>query len=272
MTDVRLLTLNLFGAGDGWPQRRSLLAAGLATLAPDLVTLQEVVCGDGVDQASSVLGPLYRVVHQERRDKLGRGVATASRWPIGRVLEVDLPPAPDGFPSTSLVTEILAPDPVGRVWLVNHLPSWAVHQEHERQLQSVAAARAIERLAAEAPGHVVVAGDLDADPDATSVRFWTGRHALDGTSVCYRDAWESRHPGEPGHTFVPENPYAADWDWPYRRIDYVLVRCGLHGGPTLAVADCRVVFDGPENTVSDHYGVLADLVVPTPPTRADRRR
>jgi hypothetical protein len=42
----------------------------------------------------------------------------------------------------------------------------------------------MEDLLAGRPGHVIVAGDLDADPASTSIRFWTGRHALDGTSVC----------------------------------------------------------------------------------------
>jgi hypothetical protein len=41
---------------------------------------------------------------------------------------------------------------------------------------------------------------------------------------------------------VPDNPHAADWDWPYRRIDYVLVRCGEHGGPTLRIAGCERTF------------------------------
>ena len=71
-------------------------------------------------------------------------------------------------------------------------------------------------------------GDLDADPDATSIRFWSGRQSLGGMSVCYRDAWESMQPQEPGHTFTPENPLMAlaNWDWPFRRLDYLFVRCG----------------------------------------------
>ncbi len=30
-----------------------------------------------------------------------------------------------------------------------------------------------------------------------------------------------------------------DGDWPFRRIDHILVRCGLHGGPTLEIRDSR---------------------------------
>jgi endonuclease/exonuclease/phosphatase family metal-dependent hydrolase len=61
----------------------------------------------------------------------------------------------------------------------------------------------------------------------------------------------------------------ADWDWPFRRLDYILVRCGLHGGPTLEVAACGRIFDEPVEGVwaSDHFGLVADLAVPTRPAQ-----
>lgn len=60
--------------------------------------------------------------------------------------------------------------------------------------------------------------------------------------------------------------FDADWDWPFRRIDYIFVRCGGHGGPTLAIRDCRRIFDQPVAgaRASDHFGVCADLVTPQP--------
>ncbi|MGY1617806.1 hypothetical protein ACI797_13795 [Geodermatophilus sp. SYSU D00691] len=45
-------------------------------------------------------------------------------------------------------------------------------------------------------------------------------------------------------------------------LDHVLVRCGLHGGPTLRITGCRLVFDTPETAVSDHFRGLADLGAP----------
>jgi endonuclease/exonuclease/phosphatase family metal-dependent hydrolase len=247
---MRLVTLNTWGTRGDWPRRREAMRAGFAALDADVITLQETIVSDGFDQARDVLGDGYALVHQRHREADGQGITTASRYPFGETFEVDWPRTA-GFASTCLVTQILAPEPV---WVANHLPDWQLDHEHERELQTVAAARRLNEL----QGHVIVAGDFDADPQATSVRFWTGRHALDGLSVCYRDAWEARHPDEPGHTFVPENPYSADWDWPFRRIDYILVRCGEHGGPTLRIDRCDRVFDGPD-TVSDHYGLLADL-------------
>jgi hypothetical protein len=52
-------------------------------------------------------------------------------------------------------------------------------------------------------------------------------------------------------------------EWPFRRIAYILVRCG-DAGPTLRIVACRLAFDAPCSGVwaSDHIGVVADLAAP----------
>lgn len=130
----------------------------------------------------------------------------------------------------------------------------------------MACARAVEDQVAGRTLHVVLAGDLDDTPDSASIRFWTGKQSLQGTSVAYRDTWTAIHPDDPGHTFTPVNSLERAGEMSLelgRRIDYVLVRCGVHG-PTLEVADCRLAFDEPvdETWASDHFGVVADLTVP----------
>ena len=117
--------------------------------------------------------------------------------------------------------------------------------------------------------HVILAGDFDATPDSSSIRFWTGRQALEGTSVAYQDAWEAVHPGDAGHTFSPRNPLVRAGEMPLepgRRIDYIMVRCQAHG-PTLQVADCTLAFDQPVDGVwaTDHFGLVADLKEPAKP-------
>ena len=166
------------------------------------------------------------------------------------------------------MVEIEAPPPIGPLLFVNHKPNFELHLEHERGLQAVATASLVERLVAERERHVVVAGDFDATPDSASMRFWRGRQGLGDTSVCYRDAWEHIQPGEPGHTFTPDNPLVADGTWPLergRRIDHVLVRCRDHG-PSLDITACARTFDQPVGGVwaSDHFGVVADLAVAPP--------
>ena len=274
--EVRVATLNLWGRHGAWDKRRSVLIDGFRELLPDLVAFQEAIVGNGYDQVTDLLGAGYHVVHQAGRSEDGTGAAIASRWPLGEVREADwhvtarVDPA-HGWIGSVAVAEIFAPDPVGALLFVHHKPSWQWGFEHERELQAVAAARFVEELVDQRSQHVVLAGDFDAVPDAASIRFWSGRQALSGTSVCYRDAWESTHPGDPGHTFTPRNPLVAGGEMPLelgRRIDYVFVRCGDHG-PTLDVSACARIFDEPVDGVwaSDHFGVVADLTVPTPGPR-----
>jgi endonuclease/exonuclease/phosphatase family metal-dependent hydrolase len=276
---VRVATLNAFGLREDWPARRAVMAAGFGDLRADLVAMQEVIANDRYDQVRDVLGAAYEVVHHGEREPDGQGISIASRWPVRAVHEVDLHlgPRPSGFACSALVAEIDAPPPIGRLIFANHLPDWQLDHEAERELQTLAVADVIDRLAGDGRVHVVVAGDMDATPDAATIRFWTGRQSLERRSVCYRDAWAARHPGEPGHTFTPDNTLtttaeAGDWELELgRRIDYVLVRC-THHGPTLDVTACRRLFDAPVDGVwaSDHFGVTADLSAFTPSGRPVR--
>jgi endonuclease/exonuclease/phosphatase family metal-dependent hydrolase len=284
--DLRVATLNLWGGyypvdepGIGrmrpgrrhpaWEARQAALAAGLRALRPDLVAFQEALVTADFDQVAELLGPGYHLAHQHDREADGSGASIASCWPLQSVQEVDLHVTPrtgGEFPCVTLLAEVVAPAPVGRLLFANHNPNFQLDFERERELQAVVAARAIEQLAGPRNLPVVLAGDFDAGPDAASGRFWRGLQSLDGVSVCYRDAWERSHPGEPGHTFTPDNPLVAEGTWPQergRRIDQILVRCADHG-PSLEVAWCARTFDQPVDSVwaSDHFGVVADLAVP----------
>jgi endonuclease/exonuclease/phosphatase family metal-dependent hydrolase len=269
---LRLLTHNIYGVQAGWERRRDVLRTGLQILAPDIVLLQETILTEEYDQAVDVLGTGYHLVHSSvRHTQNGLGISIASRWPITSVHELDLKPVSNrtaSFPCTTLIAEIASPPPIGPLLAANHFPDYQLEHELERERQTVIAARALEHLHAEHPRHVVLGGDLDAEPDAASLRFLTGKQSLEGLSVCYRDAWESRHPGSRGETFTPRNPLMAamNWDWPFRQIDHILVRCGEHGGPTLGIAACELAFNRAIDGVwaSDHFAVVADLVSPGP--------
>jgi endonuclease/exonuclease/phosphatase family metal-dependent hydrolase len=273
---VRVATLNLWGRRGEWDGRRRVLVEGFRKLKPDLVAFQEAVVGDGYDQVAALLGPGYHVAHQTDREagrggdiEDGQGISVASRWPLGEVWEPDLnvTSRTEDFACGTIIVEVFAPEPVGLLLFVNHLPNWQLTFEHERELQTVVVGRAIEKIVEGRTLHVVLAGDLDATPDAASVRFWRGRQSLGGMSVCYRDAWGSTHPDEPGHTFTAENPLvtAENWDWELgRRIDHVFVHCTDHG-PTLDIRNRERIFDEPVDGVwgNDHFGVVADLSTQT---------
>jgi endonuclease/exonuclease/phosphatase family metal-dependent hydrolase len=263
---LRVATLNIWCRHGDWPARRAVLRDGFRDLRPDLIALQETVVDGGDDQVAELFGDDFHVVHQGRRTSDGVGCSIVSRWPLTRVDEIDLLVTervdPQDFPGRTTAAEV--DTPVGAVLFVNHKPNWPVTHERERELQAVAAARAIEELVGDRDLHVVLVGDFDARPETASVRFWTGRQSLGGLSVNYQDAWEVGRPGEAGDTFTLENPLiVAESDWsriPPRRIDYVMVRCDERG-PTLRIRSAQRLFDRPVSGTfaSDHFGVIADL-------------
>jgi endonuclease/exonuclease/phosphatase family metal-dependent hydrolase len=265
---MRVLTYNILGRHGDWPARRAVMRPALAACAPDLVVLQETVVVDGYDQVVDLFGGEYHVVHQIGRTDDGVGASIASRWPVRVVRQEFLHvtgrvDAGEPWIGSVALYRVDVPS-TGEVLLVHFKPSWQFHLAHERELQAVAAAAMVEdEVAADPPDHVVVAGDFDSTPDSSVMRFWTGRQSLGGTSVVYRDAWESARGAAPGLTFVPENLLPAEEQIRHeigRRIDYVLVRYD-RWGPTLAVDSCDRFLDTAVDGVcaSDHFGVTAEL-------------
>ena len=277
-SQFRIATLNLWQQYGDWPVRRAVLAEGFAEMRPDVVALQESIKTPDSDQAEEILGSEFTLVHSKTRSSDGMGISIASRWAIQELQELDLNVSARtaGFPCTALVAKIDAPQPIGPFIFANHFPTFQLNLEYERELQAVAVARALEERVAGRDDQVIVAGDMDADPRAASIRFWTGRQSLGGISVCYRDAWESVNASDLGPTFTPENPLVREQvikgmrpfrDWPFRRIDYVFVRLGAHGGRALDVVSCRRSFEHPVNGIwaSDHFGLVVDLQRPEMP-------
>ena len=263
---LRVLTMNVLGpANPDWERRSALVRETLRRLDADVVALQEVPVAD----VEVLLGPGWSVTGFSRTADDGVGGVLATRRPHRVVEEIDqrCTDRARDFPwCATLVVEVDAP--VGATLVAHHKPSWQFGYEYERERQALAAARVLERLAG-AADHVVVLGDFDATPDAASMRFWRGRWSLDGTSVCYQDAWETLHPADPGTTFDARNPLVRAGEVATavsRRIDAVLVRSGVHG-PTLQVRSCARVLDEPVGDVwaSDHFGVVADLDLPGHP-------
>jgi endonuclease/exonuclease/phosphatase family metal-dependent hydrolase len=220
------------------------------------------------DQARDVLGEDYHVAHHGVRLPDGQGDSIASRWPITTVHELDVPDTSGDAPlSSTLLARIDVPAPTDTVLLVaNHASAFELDREADREHQAVTIAQRLDQEAAGHDAHVIVAGDLNAHPGSASIRFWTGAQSLHGTSVCYRDAWATLHPDQPGHTFTPDNRLTVTAEnglWaaePGRRIDYILVRCNGYG-PTLRIRSCNRILDQPvaEVWASDHFGVTADL-------------
>jgi endonuclease/exonuclease/phosphatase family metal-dependent hydrolase len=265
---LRVVTYNVYGpANPDWERRHRLIRSTLHELDADVLALQEVPVDDPAF-LEDLVGPGYHFGSFTRPSTDGVAGTLATRWPQRRLAELDLRITERAKQtlawSATLIAEVETP--VGMVVIAHHKPSWPFPCELEREAQAVLAARYLEEHIGDRDVHAVVMGDFDATPDSASLSFWRGRRPVDGVSVCYQDAWEYLHPDHPGRTFDLENPLVRDGEVATavsRRIDYVLVRAGLHG-PTLQTRDCRRILDAPVDGVwaSDHYGVLADLVRP----------
>lgn len=265
---LRVLTYNVYSPGNpDWDRRFPLIRDTLRDLDADVLALQEVPV-DRPDVLEELVGSGFHFGHFSRPSDDGIAGTLATRWPQRFVTELDLrinDRSRDTLPwSATYVVEL--DTPVGPAVVAHHKPSWPFPFELEREQQAVLAARSLEELVDGRDVHAVVLGDFDATPDSASMQFWRGRRSLDGTSVCYQSAWEFARPDDHGRTFDLENPLVRAGEVATavsRTIDHVLVRAGLHG-PTLLAADCRRVLDRPVDGVwaSDHYGVVADLVLP----------
>ena len=268
---LRIYSHNIWARDGDWNARRRVLIDGIRALDPDIFVLQKTIVASGYDQVADLLGDSWHVAHSKERAADGMGVSIVSRWPITTVQEPDLnvTTRTGAFPCTTLMAEIEAPPPIGQVLVVNHFPDFQVDHERERELQTVGVARLIEERVQRNPAHVILAGDLDAEPDAASLRFLAGKQSLDGLAVCYRNAWDAAHPGMRGGTFVASNPVAPD-HWPFERIDHIFIRCGERGSSTLRIASCELAFDTPHDGVwaSNHFGLVADLVSDNDPAHS----
>lgn len=271
-TTLRVATMNILSPSHAnWPVRRPLLKECLSRLEADVYALQEIDV-TAYDAAGELIGPGYHIVRHSRSAPDGTGALVASRWPLVVLRELDLDVSPrtstDSWYS-SLIAEVHAQASWGNFLMVHHKPVWQHGYERERELQAVVTAREVERLLNDTHRHVILAGDFDAAPDSSSIRFWTGLQSLEGVSVAYQDSWAAKHPDGPGHTFSPHNALVRHGDMPLdpgRRIDYIMNRCGVYG-PSLAVAECRRIADKPDRAgqPSDHYGLCTDYQLPRRP-------
>ena len=275
MDHLTILTLNI-NIDRPHPDGDELIRAEVERLQPHLISFQEALWNDdSADQARKILDGLsYNVVHQfdVREPDRYYGTAIATKFPIVRSDVVKLPTTIRGkeFPRSLQAAEINVPAPVGRVLLVNPKPHFEPHMELEREMQAVAIADYVEQNADPAGFPPIVASDLDATPEASSVRFLTGLQSLHGRSTCFVDAWVASGNAEPGYTWTCRNDFARELAERlfgntdvHRRIDYILLGSPLLYEGFARVAKCELVCDQPSGGVwpSGHFGVYAEILV-----------
>ena len=260
------MTLNVWNLDGPWRERRVEIVGWLSRVDADLICLQEIVEGaDGQNQAQWLADEVgaYSVAYGGR--DVGGGIlvgnAILSRWPIESTDDLDLTSTPE---VDGEVPRLVVHARTGGLDVYSTHLNFRYRDGVVRETQVQELARYVEDTSD--PGAAmppVVAGDFNAEPDSTEVRFLSGLTSLSGTSVYFQDAWRVSGGRGPGHTWDNRNTFAAAEHEPDRRIDYVFVG---HVRPDGAgrVESAQVVCDRAltGTFASDHFGVVADLVSP----------
>lgn len=249
-----------FGDVD-WRRRSAGIRTTIARERPDLVGLQESWAADGETQAGLLAASLgmhsafavSRVPPPPDPATVDLGVALLSRHPIRWTREHALPGG-DGVDPVALVAEV--EHPTGPLEVVVACLDWRPGRAEARRAQTAELAGLLARDDGRGSPARLLMGDLNAHPGTPEIA-----HLLDVAE----DGWTAP---ESGHTFSSANPYVdpghhlAD-----QRIDYVFIRSGRDCG--LRPDRSRLVGVEPVDGVvpSDHYAVLVDVAVETPPRR-----
>jgi endonuclease/exonuclease/phosphatase family metal-dependent hydrolase len=270
---LRVVTFNV-GNEEGDPRRIELINRELRRLDPDLVALQEVVHTGERNQLDTLLDgmDLHRTHQAEVTATIPAGAeryggnAVATRWPhrLVEVLDLRMSDSTD-VPWYTLAVLVSLPGE-GDVLFIVTTVSWRLEAEAARERQVIALTDLDARHRTALP--TIIAGDINAVPDAASVRYLTGLQSLGGRSVYYHDAWAVAGNG-PGRTWTVANPNAKSvidqivrQGDHQRRIDYVFTGSWhAHRNAYCRIDSAALAFDQPVDGIwaSDHFGVVVDL-------------
>lgn len=241
-----------------WEERQPAIAATLAALDADVITLQESWRGQVGRLAEQLDMEVVWSGHDPHDDpERNMGNAILSRWPITRTDHRFLEDDKGRRYRTILLARIKTP------WAI--LPMFTTHLDH-RYDQSATRISQLSQASEFIEKHdkggfpPMLTGDLNAVHDSDEIRKLTGRSTPYVDGRIWSDAWEQVGEG-PGLTWSNENPYLNSSAWPNRRLDYVMIGWPRpkrpRGNPISATLFGVDPIDGV--MPSDHYGVAVDI-------------
>ena len=277
---VRVLTWNVQGRIGEWEKRQLAIESALASVAPDLVMLQESwVEPDGRTQASLLAERLgfhattaFELAGFDAYPQATYWVVNAiiSRWPLQIRRAVSL--VDENGESTwrhVLAVNVDRPTEAGGPFLAagTHLEH-GVDRSETRSAQMNHLLKETAELLGDAEARkqslpAVVAGDFNAVPWSDEVRRATGASAPYIPAFVLIDAWEACGNSTRGDTWSTKNPLVPRKAvYPNRRLDYITTTA-----PRLrnrgSFESCVLVGTDPVDGTqpSDHYGVVAEVVL-----------
>jgi endonuclease/exonuclease/phosphatase family metal-dependent hydrolase len=263
---LKVLTLNLWNDQGPYEQRRERVREWIAKLDPDVIGFQEVLRGDGMDTAADMVPDTFHVEFAcavpfwiDRGKEFGNAVA--SRWPVTDREVLELPGESD---ERRVALNVTIDAPFGPLTFTSTHLNFKLHHGYVREQQVAALCAFVLRRRPRDGFPPILVGDFNAEPGSSEIRFVSGFHSIDQTSVQFFDAWSIAGDGGPGYTWSNDNAYARIALEPNRRIDYVFTGYPIRFGEQYGIGHvehCRVVCDDVQDGVwpSDHYGVYAEL-------------
>lgn len=298
---IKIQTLNLWHSEKEYQTRLEALIRRINIDKPDVLCLQEVTFhSDGTDTAQVIADATgLKVVSKHmqpnpsRSDGNNTGNAILSRLPkimqeknsLGEragyeqddLLETSgyqplLPNFRRTMNSSAVYAWLKTPKGNDLLVITAHL-SWGVSNEYQRLQEAIDVNNLARTLTKNLPHAFTVFGvSMNAEPDADSVRFMTGKLAIENSENYWVDCWDHCNPAElEGETQTPRNRWSkflaeknGTYDTsrlPKRRIDYIFVKDWVFG-QTGSPLNSRVAYAEPlgsgnyaDATVSNHYGV-----------------
>lgn len=251
------------------------MAAWVEAAGPHVICLQEVEdseagVGTLADRLASLLPNDWYVTFAgfPRRAGALLGTAVLSRWPIEDRAVMQLA-CEDATPKSALHARTAGVD-IFSVHLTSAPDGAEVRERQVLQLDEF-----VQRSCDNhSPLPPIVAGDFNATPGASAIRFLRGEQSLMGRSTFFQDAWATAGDDGQGHTWCSANPNTPRAHLFDARCDYVLVGTprvplGWSTGnpdtaPTGQVIAAHLLCHYPRTGLfaSDHYGVTADICYP----------
>jgi len=260
-TRLRVLSWNIWWRYGPWQERAPAIAATLAEIDADIITLQEVWSDGSTNFAAKLAAELgFQHVYAQGAeiDGIFQGIAILSRWPINRSETIQLY-GQKGAEENRVAIFAEIDGPRGRLPVFCTHLNWRQHHSHIRQRQVADLTRFVEQNhTGDFP--TVIGGDFNADPQSEEIRMMTGQTTCPVDDMVFHDAWSFANPGAPGYTWDSANPFAAATLEPDRRIDYIFTGWpGRRGAGH--IVDCQIAAIKPVDGMhpSDHHGLLAEL-------------
>ena len=267
---LRILTLNTWYVPPLEDRTREI-AAWIDAVNPHIACLQEVrKAADGESLADCLAEQCtgeWSVAYGGRLDSDGllAGNAVMSRWSVEASEMYELECA-DRRPKSMLYVRTGGFD-VFCVHLTVNPKGAAVREAQVLFIDDIISSQSVEQSLAPP----ILAGDFNAPPESSAIRFLCGDLGLSERGTFYQDAWAVSGDG-PGITWDHRNPHTTSAYLFDGRIDYIFVgvpKAPVDGGENLNIRSgqvlgaymaCDVALTG--TYASDHYGVVADICCP----------